>query len=1133
MHISSLQVWLGVNKASEISVGPVLPQYSFIELISPASNNTNFVGDPATDSSNYIYHVIYRQSDGKNTILKTDSAGVIQWQYLLTGSTYWTGMFLISSTNKIWATLGASTLGLLSPNGSIIQQKTFLSMGSRSNINSMVLDDANNIYIHAGVQRPDNYNTAHIYKLDSNGNWLWGSNIDPSAQMGDLYGKGLSVDSSGNVYFTSTLNYYDTLAGSYYYTGVIYKWNSSGTLQWQKRYKGSSYDLFFGSSGVDSSGNLYVKAQPNATAGGDIPQGLFKIDSTGAVVWHKLITWPPAGQSNVAGTGIQDLLVDSSGNCYSCFGPSSDSLTMSEEINGGSETKNLTYYIVKYNSSGVIQWQRKLVVPGISTYGAWPQIPAVEVSFDSTKQFLIMRVPNNVVITPGAGYGPSQNNWIIFKLPIDGTLMGTYTFNGKTIIYGAGSLTEHSAITINAPTNDTVSVTAVTESITSGAITTSVDTFTANVLLINYGVSPASSSVSEGNSLTFTVNTTNVTNGTVLYYNLSALSAATAADFTSYSGSFTISSNTGTFSVTLATDLSVESESFYMDIKTGSITGTIVGTSQMVSITDASPTYSLIPQSSSVSEGNSLNFTVNTTNVANGTVLYFNLNSSSSATAADFSAYTGSCTITSNTTSFTVTTITSGGTENEYFYMDLLTGSATGTIVATSSSITIIDTAPTYSITPATTTVAVGSSIIFNIATSYLPNGTVLTYTLGTGNTSDFSSTSGSVTINNNLGSFTITTLATPVSSIPYTFSMTLRSEGVAVATSSLVTTTGAPGTVTWKRVKYNNDNFVLSVGFVAASSTHAVVGQVSSGIDQVNVVNFSTGVATKVTLPNGTGSLIPSRGWYEQGKFTVIGTFTMDRRVTIWQCSSDPAVASNWTATNFATFFPVEYGFVNKGAWTFINNTYVMLVGTGSSPNGANEYIYYSSDGVNWSKSTVATSKGTADNASSLSMANNGSAILYHSRNLSGKIYYYNNNTFTTSSAFTQATPTTVVGAGYGIDWSKEAGWIIAPTSASAIRTTSLTTLSPATTIPVTGGAARVFATKPGSTETTRVIITSTTSSEVLTYSSDGGITWSTTSIPTSNLNGYTIDAGTTVGGNKIYLANGYYCYLYIGTCW
>jgi hypothetical protein len=89
----------------------------------------------------------------------------------------------------------------------------------------------------------------------------------------------------------------------------------------------------------------------------------------------------------------------------------------------------------------------------------------------------------------------------------------------------------------------------------------------------------------EQSSVLYTVTTTNVANGTTLYYTLNNSSTATSADFTtSVNGAFVVSSGTGTFTLTANNDADATSESFRMDIRTGSTTGTIVATNNSVSI---------------------------------------------------------------------------------------------------------------------------------------------------------------------------------------------------------------------------------------------------------------------------------------------------------------------------------------------------------------------------------------------------------------------------------------------------------------------------------------------------------------------------------------------------------------------
>jgi hypothetical protein len=101
-----------------------------------------------------------------------------------------------------------------------------------------------------------------------------------------------------------------------------------------------------------------------------------------------------------------------------------------------------------------------------------------------------------------------------------------------------------------------------------------------------YSVTPASSSVNEGASLTVNVSTGNVANTSTLYYTLT-----NSGDFTTSSGSFTINNDAGSFTVTPTADATTEgSETFQIEIRTDSISGTIVATSSTITINDTSIT---------------------------------------------------------------------------------------------------------------------------------------------------------------------------------------------------------------------------------------------------------------------------------------------------------------------------------------------------------------------------------------------------------------------------------------------------------------------------------------------------------------------------------------------------------------
>jgi hypothetical protein len=118
-----------------------------------------------------------------------------------------------------------------------------------------------------------------------------------------------------------------------------------------------------------------------------------------------------------------------------------------------------------------------------------------------------------------------------------------------------------------------------------------------------------------------------------------------------------------------------------------------------LSIAPPDPTYSIVADRVLVNEGQYINFDVFTTNVSNGTVLYWQAigepgEEYTSPTGDDFEGYlTGTVTINSNTGSFGFQVFEDQDTEGEeVFVMRLRTGSAAGPIVATTDAIFIQDT---------------------------------------------------------------------------------------------------------------------------------------------------------------------------------------------------------------------------------------------------------------------------------------------------------------------------------------------------------------------------------------------------------------------------------------------------------
>lgn len=120
---------------------------------------------------------------------------------------------------------------------------------------------------------------------------------------------------------------------------------------------------------------------------------------------------------------------------------------------------------------------------------------------------------------------------------------------------------------------------------------------------ITYAISPSTTSVNEGSGVTLTVTTTGFGTGN-LFWTITAISGTiNNADFSapgaaaSAGGSVAITNNSGSFSLTLANDLTTEgAESFAVQLRTGSNSGPIVATSATITINDTSVTPTPVPQ---------------------------------------------------------------------------------------------------------------------------------------------------------------------------------------------------------------------------------------------------------------------------------------------------------------------------------------------------------------------------------------------------------------------------------------------------------------------------------------------------------------------------------------------------------
>ena len=142
--------------------------------------------------------------------------------------------------------------------------------------NAITLDSSSSIYV-AGHRRRNGIENFDIclLKYNSSGILQWDTTWSGSS---DDYGSGVAIYSLGNIYIAGYTGSYGVGA----YDLCLVKYDSSGVQQWNRTWGGSDYDAGRGVA-VDSSDNIYVAGYTNSfgTEGEDMYFVKFGIDSDG------------------------------------------------------------------------------------------------------------------------------------------------------------------------------------------------------------------------------------------------------------------------------------------------------------------------------------------------------------------------------------------------------------------------------------------------------------------------------------------------------------------------------------------------------------------------------------------------------------------------------------------------------------------------------------------------------------------------------------------------------------------------------------------------------------------------------------------------------------------------------------
>lgn len=274
-----------------------------------------------------------------------------------------------------------------------------------------IASDSSGLAIHAGHEGGD----LRIVKLASDGaSFSFQKRAYLTASPSSARPlKGIALDSSDNIHALAS----DNSSSNRY----VLKFNTDvSSLTW-----GRAITTFDGNSPnpilcitVDSSGNVFVLGYKDTSPK---TQVIVKYNSSGTIQWARQLSINSATLTSITMSNNRCLSTDSSGNVYAI---------LPGTVNGAPNC------LVKYDSSGTIQWQRQFMTAS----GSPPELQPTGLYVTGTDMY-------------ASFYTAGSNKPVLWKLPTDGSKTGTYTLTGLSnwaYSYQASSYTDTSCTVVEA-----------------------------------------------------------------------------------------------------------------------------------------------------------------------------------------------------------------------------------------------------------------------------------------------------------------------------------------------------------------------------------------------------------------------------------------------------------------------------------------------------------------------------------------------------------------------------------------------------------------------------------------------------------------------------------------------------------
>lgn len=333
-------------------------------------------------------------------------------------------------TSSTGVTNGAIVTAQLASDNSIAWARDLSGTSTNETASNMVIDSSDNVYVVGATNASGAGNLdCYVSKYNSSGSLQWQRTVGTSAT--DRFYDIALVDSNANIMITGTANVGSSPEGT------VLKLSSSTGLLVDQVLGGNISTIK--TIATDNSGNIYILLTETLTASREYAV-VIKMDSSFTQVWARNIGYASPSTVDMGGQAIG---VDNSGNVY---------VTVRDSVNND--------FFLKFNSGGTLQWQtgfnysfnNGIYAMTLDTSGniylagdfGSTSIVASLLKFDSSGTLLWGRglngyggtedtSVNNIswyngkVLMNGYGFYAGTRYGMLLDVPDDGSLLGTYS----------------------------------------------------------------------------------------------------------------------------------------------------------------------------------------------------------------------------------------------------------------------------------------------------------------------------------------------------------------------------------------------------------------------------------------------------------------------------------------------------------------------------------------------------------------------------------------------------------------------------------------------------------------------------------------------------------------------------------